>query len=108
MAIPPWLTNPELVGSPSASQPDFGQASETFGVLSNPVRLEILGTLHEQAAPMQYAELLTELSVRDNGRLNYHLRQLDGLVANDDGVYTLTDRGERLIQEIATEDVWDA
>lgn len=101
MAIPTWLTNPELVGSPAAAEADLDDASETFERLSDPVRLEILTTLHRSADPIRYADLRASLSIRDNGRLNYHLRQLDDLIYREDGRYALSDRGERLIRQVA-------
>jgi DNA-binding transcriptional ArsR family regulator len=101
IAIPTWLTNPELVGSPAAAEADLDDASETFERLSDPVRLEILTTLHRSADPIRYADLQASLSIRDNGRLNYHLRQLDDLIYREDGRYALSDRGERLIRQVA-------
>lgn len=105
MAIPTWLTNPDLVGSPAANDADLDDASETFERLSDPVRLEILTTLYRHSEPIRYADLRASLSIRDNGRLNYHLRQLDDLVERDDGRYALSDRGERLLRQVGVADL---
>lgn len=105
MAIPTWLTNPDLVGSPAASDADLDDASETFERLSDPVRLEILTTLHRHSDPVRYADLRASLSIRDNGRLNYHLRQLEDLVERDNGCYALSDRGERLLRQVGVSDL---
>lgn len=108
MAIPTWLSDPDASESSSLRTAEIEGVSETLDVLSNPIRLEILATLHQRPGDVRYADLRAELSIRDKGRLNYHLRQLDGLVARDDGRYTLTDRGRRLVRQVATEDVWNA
>jgi len=107
MAIPTWLSDSEAFGPSSLSDTEIAAVSETLEVLSNPIRLEILATLHRRENPVRYADLRAALSIRDNGRLNYHLRQLDGLIARDDGRYALTDRGQRLVQQVTAEDAWN-
>jgi DNA-binding HxlR family transcriptional regulator len=107
MAIPTWLSTSDASESPSLRTAEIEGVSETLDVLANPIRLEILATLHRRTGDVRYADLRADLSIRDKGRLNYHLRQLDGLVARDDGRYALTDRGRRLVRHVASEDAWN-
>lgn len=111
MAIPGWLW-PDSSFRDRQTQPssnflegsEIENATNLFEVLSNRIRLEILGTLYSQSAPITYTDLRDATSVSDKGKFNYHLRQLDQLVQNQDGKYTLSERGEELIQSVATED----
>lgn len=79
-------------------------ATDVFGVLSNSTRLEILASLHDQSEPISYTELRESISITDKGQFNYHLRQLDQCVQSRDGRYMLTERGEKLVTEILSED----
>ncbi|WP_336024068.1 DUF7347 domain-containing protein [Halobellus salinisoli] len=106
MAIPTWLSDSEAFGSRSLSAAEVDDVSETLDVLASPPRLEILAVLHRRSDPIRYADLRAELSIDDKGRLNYHLRQLDGIVARDEGRYALTGRGEELVEAVAAADVW--
>ncbi|WP_158237411.1 winged helix-turn-helix domain-containing protein [Halegenticoccus soli] len=106
MAIPTWV----WPGSATASgrpfdQTKIGDVSEAFGVLSNPIRLEILNAIYERESPISYTDLRAATSIDDNGKLNYHLRQLNRYIVNENGQYTLSEQGRRVIESlVVTED----
>lgn len=111
MAIPGWLWPDNSVrNGKTQSSSAFPEASEiesvssVFEVLSNTNRLEILASLHNQSDPISYTELRESTSIDDKGQFNYHLRQVEQLVQNQNGEYTLTERGEDLIQSVLSED----
>ncbi|WP_049926200.1 DUF7347 domain-containing protein [Halopiger goleimassiliensis] len=79
-----------------AAAADVDRLSSEFDLLSSPIRLEILLALAEADDSLRYTDLREAISIEDNGKLNYHLRRLDGLVTDADGAYDLTDRGRRL------------
>jgi len=63
-------------------------------ILNDPIRRSILGLLAENRA-LTYTEIMTILHVTNTGKLNYHLKSLDALVAKDEeGKYYLTERGK--------------
>lgn len=86
----------------SGSEPDrdLERVSSDLEALANPVRLEILTALARAERPLRYSELRATLSIEDNGKLNYHLRTLEDLVASADGEYRLTDRGRDLVGRV--------
>lgn len=93
MGIPDW-TWPEGESLPeSLAATEIEEASDVFAVLSNEIRLEILTTLYQQPTPMSYTELQSEAPIDDNGKLNYHLRELDPFIEQADGEYALTAAG---------------
>lgn len=106
MAIPTWLwtgTNAPARGETSvaetdtsADETDLEAISDDFELLASPVRVEILLALAERDGAVRYSALRDAISIEDNGRLNYHLRRLEGAVDAVDGRYALTARGERL------------
>lgn len=99
MAIPHW-TAPTAPSTPEPARLD--EVSSAFGVLSNPTRLAILVSVATERAPVPYTELQAAVGVDDNGRLNYHLRQLeDGFLERTRRGYVLTDRGERAVSMLA-------
>jgi citrate synthase len=111
MAIPGWIWPDNTARNENIqSSITFSEASEidsvtsVFEVLSNTNRLEILASLHRQSGPISYTELRESTSVDDKGQFNYHLRQLEQLVRNQNGKYTLTEHGEELIQSVLSED----
>ena len=89
---------------PEASAAQLSRLSSEFDLLSSPVRLEILLSLADRDRPLRYTDLRAATSIEDNGKLNYHLRRLEGLVAGRDGGdergYVLTARGRRLLERI--------
>jgi citrate synthase len=110
MAIPGWLwPDNSFHGEESPSShssleaADIENATGVFGILSNSIRLEILSSLYSQSDPIPYTDLRESTSVDDKGQFNYHLRQLKQFVQNQDGEYTLTERGEELVQHILSE-----
>ncbi|MCD6356962.1 MAG: winged helix-turn-helix transcriptional regulator [Thermoproteales archaeon] len=72
---------------------------EVFEAISHPLRVEILKKLAER--PMRFSELKRELGVGSSGRLDYHLKKLEGLIAVDgEGRYCLTRDGYAALQAI--------
>lgn len=107
MAIPPWLDpgHPEAAAKSTATEGlpdalDVDGATGTFRLLSDATRVEVLVSLYERPTPVSYTDLRRSVSVDDNGRLNYHLRQLDGFVEKGDEGYALTDRGDALVEQV--------
>jgi DNA-binding transcriptional ArsR family regulator len=110
MAIPDWRwSNASFRDQQTQSSTELLQESEieaatgVFEVLSNTTRLEILAALYNQSDSLSYTELRNSTSVSDKGKFNYHLRQLEHLVQNQDGAYTLSDRGEELMRSVLSE-----
>lgn len=91
-------------GGPEASPARLSRLSSEFELLSSPVRLAILLSLADRERPLRYTDLREAASIEDNGKLNYHLRRLEGLVdSRDDGDergYVLTARGRRLLDGV--------
>ncbi|MEY7850522.1 helix-turn-helix domain-containing protein [Natrarchaeobius sp. A-rgal3] len=85
----------------NGSEPDLERASEEFELLASPIRLEILAALSGCDRPLRYSELRARISIRDNGKLNYHLRTLEELVDGSDDGYALTERGRRLLEGVS-------
>lgn len=58
----------------------YDRAADVFRELGDPTRVEIIATLVEAQragdGPLSFAELRRRLDVRDSGRFNYHLKQL--------------------------------
>ncbi|MFT4882509.1 MAG: hypothetical protein ACI8U4_000003 [Natronomonas sp.] len=103
MGIPDW-TWPEEKGLPdSLAATEIEEASDVFAVLSNEIRLELLTTLYQQPAPIPYTELRSEAPIHDNGKLNYHLRELDPFIEQVDGEYALTAAGRDTLRLLVEE-----
>ncbi|MFB6183682.1 MAG: helix-turn-helix domain-containing protein [Haloarculaceae archaeon] len=79
---------------------DVDGVSNTFETLADPTRLAILAAVADHEGPLSYTDLREAAAVEDNGRLNFHLRRLDGLVADGDDGYELTVRGRRLFRRL--------
>ncbi len=72
---------------------------EVFEAVSHPLRIEILKRLAER--PMGFSELKRELGIESSGKLDFHLKKLEGLVAVDEeGKYCLTKDGYAALQAI--------
>ena len=66
-----------------------------FQALASTERREILSVVHSREGGATYSEILGELGLT-TGNLNYHLKQLEGLLDKDDERrYRLTPLGER-------------
>ena len=62
-------------------------------ILSDTTRRSILELLAEKGS-LTYTDLMTLLQITNTGRLNYHLKQLGGLISKDEGGrYRLTEQG---------------
>ena len=67
-------------------------SDELFEAVSHPMRIEIIKKLAEK--PLCFADLKRYLKIDSSGLLDFHLKKLDDLITiNDEGNYTLTDRG---------------
>ncbi|MFC6976218.1 citrate/2-methylcitrate synthase [Halomicroarcula sp. GCM10025709] len=83
--------------------------SETLQTLAEPARLEVLFALAAADGPVAYSTLRERTSIEDNGRFNYHLRQLRGaFVADGDAGYALTAAGERFVETVLADDAFPA
>jgi len=82
--------------------PDVEATADAFGVLADPVRVEILAALWQtDEAPVQYSALLGDVGVQDSGRFNYHLSKLtDHFVAKTDEGYRLRPSGLLVVNAI--------
>jgi len=70
-----------------------------FEAISHPLRVEILKKLAEK--PMGFAELRRELGIKSSGKLDFHLKKLEGLIiVNKEGKYCLTKDGYAALQAI--------
>lgn len=110
MAIPDWLwpdnsfrAEKSQSSHPSLETAEIENVTGVFGILSNSIRLEILSSLHSRSDPIPYTKLRESTSIDDKGQFNYHLRQLDQFVQDQDGEYTLTERGEIIVQHLLSE-----
>ncbi|MCD6096328.1 MAG: helix-turn-helix domain-containing protein [Thermoprotei archaeon] len=76
-------------------------SDETFEAIAHPLRIKILKLLAER--PMGFSELKRELGIKSSGKLDFHLKKLENLIAlNSDGRYTLTKEGYAALQAITT------
>ena len=76
-------------------------SDETFEAIAHPLRIKILKLLAER--PMGFSELKRELGIKSGGKLDFHLKKLENLIAlNSDGKYTLTKEGYAALQAITT------
>jgi hypothetical protein len=82
--------------------PDVEATADAFGVLADPVRVEILAALwRAEESHLQYSSLLGEVAVQDSGRFNYHLSKLtDHFVAKTDDGYRLRPAGLLVVNAI--------
>lgn len=72
------------------------------GILKDEKRRKIISLLNENGS-LSYTDLLNALAISNTGKLNYHLKSLNGLVnKGDDMRYSLTEKGKlavRLLDE---------
>ncbi|MEZ3164001.1 winged helix-turn-helix domain-containing protein [Halorubrum sp. RMP-47] len=69
-----------------------------LSALTHETRVQILRALADADDALSFTELKSRVDVADPGRFNYHLRELrDHFVAERDGGYALTYRGEGLV-----------
>ena len=72
-----------------------------FEAISHPLRIKILKLLAER--PRSFSELKRELGIKSSGKLDFHIKKLEGLITLDDeGKYTLTREGYAALQAIDT------
>ncbi len=71
-------------------------------ILKDETRQRVLLLLDERGS-VSYTDLMTAVGIGSTGKLNYHLKILNGLIAkNEDGLYSLTEKGKlalRLMEE---------
>ncbi|WP_232703465.1 ArsR/SmtB family transcription factor [Halobacterium wangiae] len=84
------------------TEPDFEATADAFGMLADPVRVEILATLWQlESATVPYSELRDAVGLRDSGRFNYHLTKLtDHFVEKADDGYRLRPSGMVVLNAI--------
>lgn len=72
---------------------------EAFSKLSDPVRVDIVQSLGESDHPLSFTELHSLVGIRDSGRFNYHLQQLEGIFIQqtNEGLYRLNYAGLRVL-----------
>jgi DNA-binding HxlR family transcriptional regulator len=67
-------------------------------ILKDETRQRILITLNERGN-QTYTDLMNSQAITSTGKLNYHLKVLNGLVSkNQDGLYSLTEKGKLAIR----------
>jgi len=67
-------------------------------ILKDETRRKVVLLLNEKTE-LSHTDLLGELGFLSTGRLNYHLKQLNGLLAKTaDGKYTLTEKGKLAVR----------
>lgn len=76
--------------------------SSLHRILGDSTRRNILELIKEKDA-ISYTEIMSILRVTNTGRLNYHLKALNGLISKDDqGKYHLTERGQLAVNLLQT------
>lgn len=76
-------------------------SDELFEAVSHPIRIEIVKKLAKK--PLRFADLKRYLKINSSGLLDFHLKKLDDLITiNDEGNYTLTERGFAALNTIET------
>jgi predicted transcriptional regulator len=76
--------------------------SSLHKTLGDNTRKSILELLKENDA-LTYTEIMAILNITNTGRLNYHLKALNGLISKDDqGKYHLTEKGQLAVNLLVT------
>ncbi len=76
-------------------------SDDLFEAVSHPMRIEIVKALAEK--PLRFADLKRHLKIDSSGLLDFHLKKLNDLITiNDEGNYTLTERGFAALQAVET------
>ena len=71
--------------------------SSLHKILGDTTRRSILELVKEKDA-ISYTEIMSTLRITNTGRLNYHIKALNGLISKDDqGKYHLTEKGQLAI-----------
>ncbi len=70
---------------------------EFYNIFTSEIRVKILEILQKES--LSYSDLLTKLDFNTTGKLNFHLKSLQGLLEkNDLGLYRLTEKGKQFLQ----------
>lgn len=96
MAIPTWTWSDRSLDR-GQGELDPSTLADEFAALTDPTRVAILQTLAREA-PLEYTALREAVGVRDKGRFNYHLRQLERYLDRGSGDYRLSSAGERVVE----------
>jgi len=76
-------------------------SDDLFEAVSHPMRIEIVKALAEK--PLRFADLKRALKISSSGLLDFHLKKLNDLITtNDEGNYTLTEKGFAALQAVET------
>ena len=70
--------------------------SAILKAIQHPTRQLILNKIHENEIRVTHSELLP-LCENSNGKLNYHLLILEGIITKHDDGYSLTETGEKIV-----------
>jgi hypothetical protein len=80
---------------------DAVPAEKAFGVLGNPIRVDVLRVLGDAADPLAFSTLYDRVDVDDSGQFNYHLDKLVGhFVRKTDDGYALARPGRRVVEAV--------
>ena len=76
-------------------------SDDLFEAVSHPIRIEIIKVLADKA--LRFADLKRHLKISSSGLLDFHLKKLNDLITtNDEGNYTLTEKGFAALQAVET------
>lgn len=76
---------------------EYRPPGETFALLSNDLRVDIVRTLGEAEEPMSFSAIRGAVGAEDSGKFNYHLRKLvDHFVTHGEDGYALSMAGDRV------------
>ena len=72
-----------------------------FALLGNEVRMSIVHELAKAESPIGFKDLWHRVGIRDSGRFNYHLGELDGhFVRKTDEGYVLLEAGRNVVHAV--------
>ncbi len=72
-----------------------------FALLGNDVRMSIVHELAKAGAPIGFNDLWKRVGIRDSGRFNYHLGELEGhFVRKTSDGYVLLEAGRNVVQAV--------
>jgi DNA-binding transcriptional ArsR family regulator len=82
--------------------PDFEATADAFGLLADPVRVEIVDALWQsEETPVPYSDVRDAVGLRDSGRFNYHLSKLtDRFVEKTEDGYRLRPTGLLVVNAV--------
>ena len=79
-----------------SSKIDFTSEDEIFKALGNKIRRNIIKILGKKGK-VSFTDILTNIGNIDSSKLSYHLRCLNGMVEQFEGLYNLTEIGNAAV-----------